>query len=56
MGLPWFRQGEIMETATEQAMTLNQAKIVNANANTFEYYTVDFDITAMNDEEFALAA
>ena len=34
----------------------NPSKIVNATANTFEYYTVDFDITAMNDEEFALAA
>jgi hypothetical protein len=33
-----------------------RSKIVNAKANTFEYYTVDFDITAMNDEEFALAA
>ena len=37
-------------------MTLNQAKSVNANANTFKRISVDFDITAMNDEEFALAA
>ena len=56
MGLPWFRQGEIIETATEQAMTLNQAKIVNANANTFKFFEVDFDISAKNDEQFELAA
>jgi len=37
-------------------MTVNQAKNVNANANTFEYFTVDFDITAMNDEQFEMAA
>jgi len=38
-------------------MTVNQAKLVNANANTFEYFKVDFDISAMNDEaDFALAA
>ena len=48
-----FRQGEIIETATEQAMTLNQAKIVNANANTFKFMQVD---VALNDDAFALAA
>ena len=37
-------------------MTVNQAKLVNANANTFEYFTVDFDVTAMNDEQFEMAA
>ena len=37
-------------------MTLNQAKLVNANANTFEYFTVDFDVTAMNDEQFEMVA
>jgi hypothetical protein len=41
MGLPWFRQGEIIETATREAMDVIQAKIVNANANTFEYFTVE---------------
>jgi hypothetical protein len=41
MGLPWFRQGEIIETATREAMDVIQAKNVNANANTFEYYTVE---------------
>ena len=56
MGLPWFRQGEIIETATQQAMTVNQAKLVNANANTFKFVQVDFDISAMNDEQFAIAA
>jgi len=34
-------------------MTLNQAKIVNANANTFKYMQVD---VALNDDAFALAA
>ena len=37
-------------------MTVNQAKLVNANANTFKFVQVDFDISAMNDEEFAIAA
>ena len=42
MGLPWFRQGEIIETATRQAMTVNQAKIVNANADTFDFSAMSF--------------
>jgi hypothetical protein len=37
-------------------MTVNQANQVNATANTFEYFTVDFDVTAMNDEQFEIAA
>ena len=42
MGLYWFRQGEIVETATRQAMTVNQAKIVNANADTFDFSAMSF--------------
>jgi len=34
-------------------MTVNQAKIVNANANTFKFMQVN---VALNDEEFAIAA
>ena len=30
-----FRQGEIMETATRQAMTVNQAKSITANSELF---------------------
>ena len=56
MGLPWFRQGEIIETATQQAMTVNQAKLVNANANTFEYFQVPVTLASANDAEFAIAA
>jgi len=37
-------------------MTVNQAKLVNANANTFEYFKVPFTVSAMNDEDFAMAA
>ena len=37
-------------------MTVNQANQVNATANTFEYFTVDFDVTAMNDEQFEMVA
>ena len=44
MGLPWFRQGEIIETATRQAMTVNQANQVNAKANTIEFMTTDFSL------------
>ena len=36
MGLKQFRQREIVQTATQQAMTVNQANNVNANANTRE--------------------
>ena len=53
MGLPWFRQGEIIETATREAMDVIQAKTVNANANTFK--RIELDI-ALNDDQFALAA
>jgi hypothetical protein len=41
MGLTRFRQREIVETATREAMDVIQAKNVNANANTFEYFTVE---------------
>jgi hypothetical protein len=37
-------------------MTVNQANLVNANTSTFEYFTVDFDISAMNDEQFEMVA
>ena len=37
-------------------MTLNQANNVNAKTSTFEYFQVDFDISAMNDEQFEIAA
>ena len=60
MGLPWFRQGEIIETATRQAMTVNQAKLVNANADTFDFSAMSFTGNtvrgAANDSKFALAA
>ena len=56
MGLPWFRQGEIIETATQQAMTVNQANKVNAKTSTFEFYQVPVTLASANDAEFALAA
>jgi len=34
-------------------MTVNQAKLVNANANTFKFFEVD---VALNDDRFELAA
>jgi hypothetical protein len=45
--------GEIIETATREAMDVIQAKSVNANANTFKRIEVN---VALNDSEFALAA
>ena len=36
MGMNQFRHGELEERATGQAMILNQANLVNANANTGE--------------------
>lgn len=36
-------------------MTLNQANLINAKS-AFQYYTVNVDVSAMNDEQFALAA
>jgi hypothetical protein len=58
MGLPWFRQGEIIETATREAMDVIQAKTVNANANTTETaYTRTWDVkVASNAGAFALVA
>ena len=53
LGEPWFRQGQIVETATREAMDVIQAKIVNANANTFKFFEVD---VALNDDRFELAA
>ena len=55
MGLPWFRQGEIIETATRQAMTVNQAKLVNANADTFDFSAMSFSGNTVRGE-VALAA
>jgi hypothetical protein len=38
-------------------MTVNQAKLVNANANTFKFWQVPASVAlAANDAEFALAA
>ena len=37
-------------------MTVNQAKPVNANASTFEYFQVPVTLASANDAEFALAA
>ena len=57
MGLPWFRQGEIIETATRQAMDVIQAKTVNANANTTEEtMTFTWDLPVANESTYALAA
>ena len=36
MGMNQFRHGELEEKATQQAMTVNQANLVNAKANTGE--------------------
>jgi hypothetical protein len=37
-------------------MTVNQANSVNAKTSTFKFFEIDFDVTAMNDEGFELAA
>jgi len=38
-------------------MTVNQAKLVNANANTFEYFKVPASLAfSANDADFAMAA
>jgi hypothetical protein len=37
-------------------MTVNQAKSVNAKANTFEYFQVPVTLASANDAEFAIAA
>jgi hypothetical protein len=37
-------------------MTVNQANLVNAKTSTFEYVQVNVDLSAMNDDAFALAA
>jgi hypothetical protein len=38
-------------------MTVNQAKLVNANANTFEYFKVPASVAfSANDADFAMVA
>ncbi len=57
MGMTRFRQREIVETATRQAMTVNQANKVKANADTFDFTAMSFTgNTVANDSKFALAA
>ena len=42
MGVTRFRQREIVETATREAMDVIQAKNVNANADTFDFSAMSF--------------
>jgi hypothetical protein len=35
MGLPWFRQGEIIETATRETTDVISVKQVNANSSEY---------------------
>ena len=42
MGMTRFRQREIVETATREAMDVIQAKLVNANADTFDFAALSF--------------
>jgi hypothetical protein len=37
-------------------MTLNQAKLIDAKASKFEYVQVNVNLSAMNDDAFAMAA
>ena len=57
MGLYWLRRGEIVETATREAMDVIQAKIVNANANTNDFTAMSFTgNTVSGKSKTALAA
>jgi hypothetical protein len=56
MGLTQFRHGEIAKEATRQAMTVNQAKHVNANADTFEIGTFSFTGNTVKGSKVAVAA
>ena len=59
MGGERIRQGEQVETATRQAMTVNQANKVKANADTFDFAAMSFTgntVGAANESRFALAA
>ena len=57
MGLPWFRQGEIIETATRELTDVISKKLVNAKASTFKFWQVPASVAlAANDAEFALVA
>ena len=53
MGQTWFRQGEIVETATRETTDVISVKLVNANASTFEYMQVEVSLAS---DELALAA
>jgi len=56
MGLPWFRQGEIIETATREAMDVIQANSVNAKTSTFEYFQVPVTLASANEADFEMVA
>jgi hypothetical protein len=42
MGSTRFRQGEIEETATRQAIVVNEAKPINAEENAFDFGALAF--------------
>ena len=52
MGMIWIRLGEIVDTATGEMTDLISIKHIDANASTFEYFTVDVDYNA----DMAIAA
>ena len=58
MGMTRFRHGELEETATQQAMTVNQANLVNAKASTGEVTVsgkgVKFSARTVKAESFAV--
>ena len=58
MGVSRLRQRELAKTATQQAMTVNQAKTVNAEkADTFDFTAMSFTgNTVSGKSKVALAA
>ncbi len=57
MGGERIRQGEQVETATRQAIDVNEANKVKANADTFDFRAMSFTGNSVaNDSRFILAA
>ncbi len=42
MGVTWFRQGEIVETATRELTDVISKKLINANENAFDFAALNF--------------
>ncbi len=56
MGLTWFRQREIVETATRELTDVISKQKVIANDDSFDVSAISFTGNTVSGKQFALAA